>query len=69
MAFTHTGRASNRLSNIGRLVKLRETKIFWISESGEKFRKGSGSRTNDGPFSTTILDLRSVKPLDDSCAN
>lgn len=69
MAFTHTGRVYNRLSKRGRLVKIRETKMFWISESGEKFRKGSGTRTNDGPFSTTILDLRSVKALEDSCAN
>lgn len=44
-----------------RSVKLRETKTLWVSETGEKFRKSTGSRIGNGPFDTTRLILASVK--------
>lgn len=41
--------------------KLRETKLFWISGAGKKFRKDDGHTPGTWPMYCLVLD--SVKPL------
>lgn len=57
--FKYKGRVDQNYGS--RLVKLRETKTLWVSETGEKFRKSTGSRIGNGPFDTTCLILSSVR--------
>lgn len=61
MAFTHKGKVG-RVWGSG-TVKLRETKCFWISETGEKFRKTSGSRVGNGSWDCTRLELNSITEI------
>lgn len=62
MAFTHKGKVGSAWGK--RAVNLRETKCFWISESGEKFRKTSGSRVGNSAWDYTKLDLNSITEID-----
>lgn len=52
-----TGDARN--GNAKKRIKLRQTKMFWVSESGAKFRKSDGSGTGDWPLWS--LDINSIK--------
>ena len=54
------GMAYNR--GIKREIKLRETKNYYISEYGTKYRKNDGSIISEG-FPTFKLDISTVKAL------
>ena len=54
------GIAYNR--GIKREIKLRETKNYYISEYGTKYRKNDGSITGER-FATFKLDISSIKAL------
>lgn len=45
--------------NYQRKVLLRETKLFWITKSGTKFKKHNGMGLGDWPM--YYLDLDSIK--------
>ncbi len=62
MVFTHKGRVRQVWGSAS--VKFRETKCFWISEAGEKFRKTTGSRVGNGTWDCTRLDLNSITEID-----
>ena len=61
---THTGIEVGRAYNKGmkREIKLRETKNYYISEYGIKYRKGDGSRVGER-FVIFKLDISSIKTL------
>lgn len=61
---THTGMEVGCAYNKGiqRRLKLRETKNYYISEFGTKYRKGDGIKTGER-FSTFSLDISTIKPL------
>ena len=61
---THTGIEVGRAYNQGmkRNLKLRETKNFYISKYGTKYRKDDGSRVGER-FSTFKLDISSISAL------
>lgn len=62
MTFTHTGSVNTGRWH-SRSVKLRQTKMFWISEIGEKFRKSSGYRAGSDAWDATKLDLNSIQEI------
>ena len=61
---THTGIEVGRAYNKGikREIKLRETKNYYISEYGTKYRKGDGGRVGER-FVIFKLDISSIKAL------
>ena len=54
------GIAYNR--GIKREIKIRETKNYYISEYGTKYRKGNGSLVGER-FATFSLDISTIKAL------
>ncbi len=67
--FTHTGivSASHWLNT--RTVNMRQTKTMWITESGEKFRKSTGSLVGGGIWDHSKLDLDSIKEIENEEKN
>lgn len=65
---THTGVLKgndNRTArNCSFQVKLRETKIYWITEKGGKYKKKNGWGMGDWPLYS--LDLNSIKKIEPS---
>lgn len=61
---THTGMEVGCAYNRGlkRKLKLRETKNYYISEYGTKYKKGNGSIVGER-FATFSLDISTIKPL------
>ena len=61
---THTGIEVGRAYNQGMKIeiKLRETKNYYISEYGTKYRKGDGSRVGER-FATFSLDISTITTL------
>ena len=61
---THTGMQVGMAYNQGmkREIKLRETKNYYISEYGTKYRKDDGNIVGER-FSTFKLDKSSIKAL------
>ena len=43
-------------------ILLRETKKFWITDHGCKYRKQSGMPANE-TWPTCVLDINSIKPI------
>jgi hypothetical protein len=61
---THTGILTGDARNDGKSisVSLRETRLYWVSKSGAKYRKVDGWQAGvDYPMWT--LTLESVKPI------
>jgi hypothetical protein len=62
--YTHIGiiRGQDSRTPSGYKVKcsLRETRNFWITTNGTKYRKADGQGTGDWPM--TMLDLDTIKP-------
>ncbi len=47
-------------------VLLRETKHFWVTKNGSKYRKGGfGSRAGNITWPLYHLDLNSIRPIDE----
>lgn len=67
--FTHTGNVGAGHWLNTRTVKMRQTKTMWITESGEKFRKSTGSLIGGGIWALTKLDLDSIKEITNEEAN
>ena len=44
-----------------KMVKIRETKLYWITEHGNKYMKNTGRGIGDYPL--YALDLSTIKPL------
>jgi hypothetical protein len=44
-------------------VLLRETKRYWITQKGTKYRKNTGRPTAGGAWPLWILDLQSIAPI------
>ncbi len=63
--FTHTGVVQgndNRIpSDYRRTYKLRETKLFWISEHNQKYKKSNGNVL--GAWPVYRLDLNSIHAI------
>lgn len=61
---THTGLEVGCAYNKGiqRRLKLRETKNYYVSEFGTKYRKGNGAIVGE-KFATFSLDISTIKPL------
>ena len=61
---THIGIDVGRVYNKGmkREIKLRETKNYYISEYGTKYRKNDGSLVGER-FATFKLDISTIKAL------
>ena len=63
--FTHTaiecGNDNRVPASYRRLVELRETKLYWISKNGKKYRKRTGNVLGDWP--TFRIDLSTVKEI------
>ena len=61
---THIGMEVGCAYNKGikREIKLRETKNYYISEYGTKYRKGDGGRVGER-FATFSLDISTIKAL------
>ena len=61
---THIGMEVGIAYNRGlkRKIKLRETKNYYISEYGTKYRKNDGSRVGER-FATFELDISTIKAL------
>jgi hypothetical protein len=66
--FTHKGilkAMDSRLPpNYSKEVFLRETKTMWITDNKARFSKHTGFQFGDWPL--LVLDLKSIKPLEDS---
>lgn len=45
-------------------VYLRETKLYWVTENGQKFRKNDGCVTGDSNWDTRRLTLDSIKSIE-----
>lgn len=47
------------------VTKLRETKLYYITESGDRYHKSNGKRTARGwvSMSSSLLDLKTLKPI------
>lgn len=45
------------------VIKLRETKLYWVDEGGTKYRKIDGRATVGSPFFYNALELESIMPL------
>jgi hypothetical protein len=59
---THTGRIEHSI--IGkRVVRLRATKAYWLTEHGEKFRKSDGKAPGSYSTSRWTLKLETLKPI------
>ena len=60
---THMGKISNH--NYGkpytRTTPLRETKLYWITGTGRKYRKDSGYPAGQDPWNQQRLDLDSIQ--------
>ena len=63
MKLTHCGnlRGDARAGNKTPLVYLRETKNFWVTRDGIKFRKADGWPAGGGHWPMWTLDLSTVK--------
>jgi hypothetical protein len=59
---THSGTISSHFTS-ARRIKLRETKLYWVSATGIKYRKSTGSCTSSDVWSCAMLDLNTVKLL------
>lgn len=45
-----------------RKIRIRETKLYWVSQYGTKYRKESGSIVG-GRYSTFELDINSIREM------
>lgn len=64
---THTGVVSDRAAGkrghpVERRVELRETKLFFVTRSGDKFRKVRGTRPGDDYLWRRLL-TETVEPI------
>lgn len=63
---THTGiiRGNDARTPNGakKRIKIRETKCYWISEHGSKYREPSGRGVGDWPMFD--LDINTIQPLE-----
>lgn len=62
MIYTHLGRIEGndaRSDNYSRLVELRQSKLYWITKNGEKFRKDTGRAPGKWPMFR--LNLETIK--------
>ena len=59
--YTHKGKLIADARSRDMMVYLRETKNFWITPAGMKFRKQSGSGMGEWP--TYHLQMESITPL------
>lgn len=64
---THTGMEKGRGYNTGMksLIKLRETKNYWITEFGRKYSKTTGRWIGER-CSTFMLDISTIKELNEN---
>lgn len=46
-----------------RVVRLRETDTWWVSECGLRFRKSTGAAVGSGVWSANRLDLKSIREI------
>ncbi|HBC5673686.1 TPA: hypothetical protein KEV01_003867 [Citrobacter koseri] len=70
---THVTEQKNRqpMTHVGiitecyrpREVRLRETRTWWVSECGLRFRKSTGAAVRSGVWSANRLDLSSVREI------
>lgn len=60
---THTGQLSGDARSGGKkpLVELRETKNFWVTKNGTKYRKVSGRMAGGDSWPMWWLDVDTVK--------
>jgi len=67
MKFTHQGYISGSDArtrpDFKKLIKLRETKNFWVSEHGSKFRKLGFAGMGIGDWPLYRLDVKSITLL------
>ena len=67
MKFTHTGILegcdSRTRDGLTIKVRLRETKLYWITENKDKYRKSLGWCVEDWPLYK--LNIESIKPIGD----
>lgn len=65
MIFTHSGLHNSNLWKQPVKVKLRETKMYWITENGRRYKKKNGYQP--GVYvrsaSSSYLILNTVQPL------
>lgn len=64
MLATHVGilRGDARVGDQKPRVLLRETKMYWISKWGTKYRKSTGWPTGGDSWPLWTLDIDTVKP-------
>lgn len=65
---THIGlvRHNNYGSPYTYTVALRETKCYWVTDNGIKFKKQNGAPSGSGSWNQTYLQMDSIKLMSES---